>query len=191
MRTISFLGPISVLCTLIIQTAAYFSFSEPKQGTKWKNNGVNVISWKKGKLDGIDSFDIEFTRSSSSGNWLVAKGVSSSQTSLNIMVQNLPPGDDYFVIFMNSTHGVVNAVSPQFSILDSSSSSQVNSPASIGSSPTVTVASTPNPTQLFATTFPAGISSALALTLDRWRIQTTAMGAAIATSFIGALWTVL
>ena len=53
---------------------AYFTFSQPTLNTKWQNNDVNELSWTKGKLDGVDTFDIEFTRMSVNGNWEVAKG---------------------------------------------------------------------------------------------------------------------
>jgi len=108
------------------------------------------------------------------------------------MVENLPSGDDYFVLFLNTTGGIVYAVSPRFTVLAPSNSS-ASTPKSNGS-PTITVSSTPNPTQHFATTFPAGISTSRASPLnnkDRWHMQATAVGAAVVTSFIGVLWTLL
>ncbi|KAF8347170.1 hypothetical protein F5887DRAFT_957004 [Amanita rubescens] len=193
MHPIIFIARSLVVCTFFaLQTDAYFSFSQPNPSTKWQNNGLNQISWTQGKLDGVNSFDIEFTRISVAGNWPVAKGVSHTQTSLNIMVENLPSGDDYFVLFLNTTGGIVYAVSPRFTVLAPSNSS-ASTPKSNGS-PTITVSSTPNPTQQFATTFPAGISTSRALPMinrDRWHMQAAAVGTAVVTSFIGVLWTLL
>ena len=105
------------------------------------------------------------------------------------MIQNLPSGNDYFAIFLNSTGGIVYAVSPRFTVLSptntSSSSSQANG------APTVTISGSPNPTQQFATTFPAGISSALTQNAGRWQVQAAAVGVAVVTSLLGALWTLL
>lgn len=107
------------------------------------------------------------------------------------MIQNLPPGDDYFVLLLNSTGGIVYGVSPRFTVLSPSSTSSSSSQPN--GAPTVTISNSPNPTQQFATTFPAGISAALGLTqnADRWRLQAAAVGASIATSLLGALWTML
>ncbi|KAF8729786.1 hypothetical protein AX14_006035 [Amanita brunnescens Koide BX004] len=190
MLMINLIGRLLVLCAFFaLQTGAYFTFSQPTLNTKWQNNDVNELSWTKGKLDGVDTFDIEFTRMSVNGNWEVAKGLSGQQTSLNVMIQNLPSGNDYFAIFLNSTGGIVYAVSPRFTVLSptntSSSSSQANG------APTVTISGSPNPTQQFATTFPAGISSALTQNAGRWQVQAAAVGVAVVTSLLGALWTLL
>jgi hypothetical protein len=69
----------------------------------------------------------------------------------------LQPADDYFVIFLNSTHGVVNAISPRFTISpppgNGGGGSGGDAPAE--NMPTVTVTETPNPTMQFAYTFSA------------------------------------
>ncbi|KAK2462535.1 hypothetical protein APHAL10511_005505 [Amanita phalloides] len=194
MLSSSFLGRWFVLCTIALQSGAYFSFYEPKLNAKWQSNGVNVIAWAKGKLDGIDTFDIEFTRLSISGNWMVAKGVSHRQTSLNIFIQSLPAADDYLVLFINSTNGAVFAASPRFTILSTNataSSSSFLTP--VAGAPTVTVSSTPNPTQQFATTFPAGENSALTLrqSIGKWKVQVVAICATAVTGFFGGVWAVL
>jgi len=36
---------------------------------------------------------------------------------LNLYIENVPPGNDYFVIFINSTHGELRGTSQQFEIL--------------------------------------------------------------------------
>lgn len=74
--------------------------------------------------------------------------VPSSYTSLNVFLQDVPAGDDYFLICLNSTHGVTYAVSSRFTVANSSTSGNPN-PVS---APTVTVSGTPDPLKLFATT---------------------------------------
>ena len=106
------------------------------------------------------------------------------------MIQNLPSGDDYYIIFLNSTGGIVYGVSPRFTVLSPSNTSTPSSQAN--GAPTVTISGSPNPTQQFATTFPAGISAALGLqNADRWRLQAAVVGASVVTSVLGALWTIL
>jgi hypothetical protein len=113
------------------------------------------MRWQKGLLDGIVSFDVEMARLSTDGLTLVAKNVPAAQESLNILVQDLPSGDDYFLMIINSTHGVMYATSPRFSILDSGSNPTKGGLQPDGAAPTVTVSGGPNPTKAFATTFPA------------------------------------
>lgn len=79
--------------------------------------------------------------------------VPASNLSLNILLQDFPTGDDYFLLFMNSTHGAMYATSSRFSVV-----SQVSGPSGakpISGVETVTVSGAPNPTRLFATTFAA------------------------------------
>lgn len=119
------------------------------------NNQANLIQWNKGLLDGVNGFDVEMARLSTEGLTLIAKNVPAQQQSLNIFIQDIQPGDDYFLIFMNSTHGVMHATSPRFSVLAAG-----GNPSNKGSSPndavpTVTVSGAPDPTKAFVTTFPA------------------------------------
>lgn len=71
-------------------------------------------------------------------------------SSINVYIQDLPTGDDYYVMFGNYTHGLLYTSSSIFSISDSANSS---SPSPDSSAPTVTVSGAPNPTAQFATTF--------------------------------------
>jgi len=65
----------------------------------------------------------------------------------------VPAGNDYSFLFINSTHGVLYATSPLFSIVDSGSGNSTDQ--SLPSKPTVTISGGPNPTAQFATTFAA------------------------------------
>ena len=140
---------------ILTHRAAYFLVDEPRRDTQWMNNQPNLVQWQKGLLDGVNGFDVELARLNTDGLLLVAMNVPSQQNSLNIFLQNVPAGDDYFLTFMNSTHGTLLATSSRFSVLSAGSN-----PTRAGSSPnnavpTVTISGTPDPTKLFATTFPA------------------------------------
>ncbi|KAJ6513817.1 hypothetical protein C8R47DRAFT_1091960 [Mycena vitilis] len=173
-----------VLAAFVSSASAYFMVTAPKLNDQWANGDTRMVSWTKGAKDGITSFDIEMSRLSTDGLTLIAKNVpsaDSSQKSLNIMLQDVPPGDDYFLLFLNSTHGVMYATSPRFSVLAAGASSNVSS----GTNPkaaTVTVSGAPNPTQAFATTFPLATSDASRL------VQRTQWGVMIG-SVLCAAWT--
>jgi len=144
-----------VLAALASSASAYFMVNAPKANDQWVNGDTRMISWTKGANDGVNSFDIEMSRLSTDGLTLIAKNVpssDSSQKSINILLQDVPPGDDYFLLFLNSTHGVMYATSPRFSVLAAGSSSNSSS-ATNPKAPTVTVSGAPNPTQAFATMF--------------------------------------
>lgn len=150
---------IALLELLLVLTLsrflAYFIIDEPHRDTQWVNNQANLIQWKKGLLDGIEGFDIEMARLTVDGLTLVAKNVPAQQNSLNIFLQDTQPGDDYFLIFLNSTHGVMHATSPRFTVLAAGSNPTNKGLSPNSAAPTVTVSGTPNPTKAFATTFPA------------------------------------
>lgn len=109
---------------------------------------------------------------------------------LNIMLQNVPAGDDYFLIFLNSTHGIMHATSHRFTILAPNASPTSTPPAAVPNVPTVTVSGTPNPAQQFATTFPAMANSATrnSMVLDPHHIVIILMN--VVFCLFGALWTV-
>ncbi|KAL4071478.1 hypothetical protein V8B97DRAFT_2006977 [Scleroderma yunnanense] len=128
---------------------AYFIVTQPSASASWANGSPYPVTWVKGLEDGIDAFDVELMQMHSDGLYLVAKNVPTSYTSLNVFLQDVPPGDDYFLLCLNSTHGVTYAVSSRFTVANSSSSSSNPKPVS---APTVTVSGTPDPLKLFATT---------------------------------------
>jgi hypothetical protein len=100
----------------------------------------------------------------------------------------VPPGDDYFLLFINSTHGVMHATSPRFSILPAGSTS--NSSATTNpKAATVTVSGAPNPTQAFATTFAIATNGASRLVLRGGK--TRGVISAVLGCVLGAAWTLM
>jgi hypothetical protein len=54
--------------------AAYFIIASPaSNGTQYANNAAYSISWEKGANDGIYGFDLEMTRMSKDGLYLIAR----------------------------------------------------------------------------------------------------------------------
>ncbi|KIK52406.1 hypothetical protein GYMLUDRAFT_77820 [Collybiopsis luxurians FD-317 M1] len=193
-RTIVF-RPVASLCVvlacLVSQTLAYFLINEPASSTQWSNGAANLISWTKGLEDGIDAFDVELARLSDDGLIFVARDVpcAKGQTSaLNIYLQDVPPADDYFLLFLNSTPGTMYATSNRFTILDSSSSASSGSqPSTNPSAATVTVSGSPNPTMPFATTF--ALSNGAPLMIQNMAPVAVGLGSALLSCLVGAAWT--
>ena len=118
---------------------------------------------------------------------------------LNLLLQDVPTGDDYFVVFINVTHGFTHAVSPRFSIISSTpSSSDSSHPSPLADAPTVTISGAPNPTASFATIFPEQANGAGG-SMGGWRVGPDAerraklvgMGSLLGACIIGAAWTLL
>ncbi|KAG5721206.1 hypothetical protein E4T56_gene20016 [Termitomyces sp. T112] len=166
-------------------SSSYFIITEPTRDTQWALGTPNPISWTKGVLDDIASFDVEMARLDSDGLTFVAQNVPAAHSSLNILLQDVPLGDDYFLLFMNSTHGVTYATSPRFSVVSGSSS---KSTASVVSDvQTVTVNGAPNPTQQFAVTFPAMENRGFASWGDAR--QAWSLGSVLVGCVVGVVWT--
>lgn len=196
---------------MTLQTA-FFEFIQPATGTEWVNGEVHPIIWEKGLLDGVGMFDLELARLSQDGIIKAALNGVYSHTLvtipiltccvvpanahyMNILVQDVPSGDDYYLLFINSTHGGMYAISPRFTILEAGSSVQ-NASASadpaVATATTLTISGSPNPTAVFAMTFPAIDSGVQAWRLDS-TARTSALGFACASFAVvlGAAWTVL
>ena len=77
---------------------------------------------------------------------------STSTGSLNLFLQDVPAADDYYLLFLNSTSGVMFTSSSKFA-RDSSSNATATSPDP--EAPTVTISDEPDPLKSFVTTFPA------------------------------------
>ncbi|KAF7311683.1 Galactose-1-phosphate uridylyltransferase [Mycena kentingensis (nom. inval.)] len=153
----------SILAAVLQPAFGYFVVNSPALHDVWVNGETHQVSWTKGARDGITSFDIEMSRLGSSGLTFVAKNVpsaDSSQRSINILLQDVPPGDDYFLLFLNSTHGLMHATSQRFSVLAAGSSGGNMSSATNPKAATVTVSGPPHPTQAFATTFAIAANAA-------------------------------
>ncbi|KAK0438510.1 uncharacterized protein EV420DRAFT_1209518 [Desarmillaria tabescens] len=146
-------------------THSYFMIKEPRESAQWSNDAVNVLQWEKGVWDGVTHFDIEMTRLSEDGITYIAYNVQafpSSATSLNIYLEDVPTGDDYFMLFINSTHGVMHCLSAKFSIVNATDVSSASASASVtpdSTIPTVTISGSPDPTKGFVTTFASRASS--------------------------------
>jgi hypothetical protein len=161
--------PVSILSLFVPLLLApwaiattYFNIQEPQPGRQWQNGAANPVQWTKGLLDDIPNFDIEIGRLSVDGILLVATGVPASYTAVNIYFDSVPTGDDYYMTFMNHTHGVTHAISPKFSIVNSLPANAATPPTPVANAPTVTVSGPPNPTATFATAFPdTGSAAAL------------------------------
>ncbi|KAI0035389.1 hypothetical protein K488DRAFT_43331 [Vararia minispora EC-137] len=138
-----------------------FQVVQPTKNAQWANGNTYGVTWSKGLMDGVNIFDLELARMSTSGLILIAQNVNAAANSINLAFTGVPAADDYYLLFINSTHGVLYASSAQFSILDASSASSTNDTSKPNSAqPTVTVSGGPNPTAVFATTF-AAVSGAL------------------------------
>jgi len=146
----------------------YFDIQEPQAGRQWQNGAANPVQWRKGLLDDIPYFDVEIGRLSVDGILLVAMHVPATFTALNIYFDSVPTGDDYYMTFMNHTHGATHAISPKFSIVNSVSADKGTQPSPIANVPTVTVSGAPNPTATFATTFPDTGSAISSLGTRGW-----------------------
>ncbi|TCD60767.1 hypothetical protein EIP91_009536 [Steccherinum ochraceum] len=191
----------------------YLVINDPALGGQWSNGAANHISWTKGLLDGVDTFDIEMSRMSVDGLIYVASTdcwvekreraldqqethasglgghrgksaryrrlpigirvlafslpggdesaldvlllspipIPSQLDSLNVELQDVPPADDYYLLFVNSTIGVKYGTSSMFSIRAASNATTTSPDAN---APTVTISGSPNPLSVFATTFP-------------------------------------
>ncbi|KAI0076845.1 hypothetical protein K474DRAFT_1183135 [Panus rudis PR-1116 ss-1] len=178
----------AVLLLPWVDANSYFIVNNPRQGDQWVNGNANHVSWTKGLLDGVDGVDVELSRLSQDGLIFVARDgprprsyskskiaitnllrlrrrrstqiVPASSQSLNIYIQDVPPADDYYLIFLNSTHGILYGHSPRFSILPTGSSSNTSSTSPDSNAPTVTISGAPDPLKDFATTFPPNSNSA-------------------------------
>jgi hypothetical protein len=168
--------------------------SQPTVGSSWSNDAPNLLSWTKGVLDNIDTFDIEMTRLSQDGLTFVAKDVPATKSkSLSIYLKDVPPGDDYFLLFINSTHGIMYSTSSRFTVLPSGKQPNATTPQTDGTAATVTVSGSPNPTAAFATTFPPASNAAVALRrglgMMSWSTSLVGMTTVLGGCAAGAAWT--
>ncbi|KAI0743052.1 hypothetical protein C8Q80DRAFT_1108054 [Daedaleopsis nitida] len=115
--------------------AACLTISTPANGVQWANKAVNPIEWEKGLLDGVSEVDIELARLSGiDGLIYFARDAptSSCKGALNLFIQDVPTGDDYYLLFFNSTHGVMYSASQRFAIVGDTGNRTVPTPAATG-----------------------------------------------------------
>ncbi|WVR06207.1 hypothetical protein IAU60_003237 [Kwoniella sp. DSM 27419] len=142
----------------------YWPVTHPSKDNPWILGQKNLCAWTTGGGTGIDSFDIQlhnFNKSVMIGFVPVALRVPMEKLSsgsknyggeievdLNL---NLPTGDGFFLLFMNTYHGQVYSKSPQFSIYPSTPDN-FTAPDLPTATITATVTRNPNPTQEWAIT---------------------------------------
>ncbi|KAF8511491.1 hypothetical protein BU17DRAFT_77513 [Hysterangium stoloniferum] len=137
-----------IACLLFpTQGLSYFVINQPTKGTQWVNGQANYATWTAGLGQDITMFDVELARLSTDGLLFVAL----NDSPINVL--NVPAADDYFLLFLNSTHGAVYSVSQRFSILSAGESSNSSTTPAGQLLASVTVSGAPNPTSSFAYTF--------------------------------------
>lgn len=67
--------------TLNDESPPDFIVTQPSASSSWANGSPYPLSWSKGLLDGVDSFDIELTRLNENGIYWVAKNGEPRHTS--------------------------------------------------------------------------------------------------------------
>ncbi|KAG8902104.1 hypothetical protein FRB99_004831 [Tulasnella sp. 403] len=152
------LAPLLALASLVPISIAmgpsYFHITRPAAGDQWTQGQAHAANWVHA-VDNIDIVDVELARMSTSGLLLAAREVPTRWGSLNLLLGDVPPGDDYYLVFLNVTHGVVYSVSQKFTILppDGTSANSTTQVAADPSKPTVTVTGAPGPLMSFAATY--------------------------------------
>jgi len=171
----------------IAQGPSYFYITKPAAGDQWTQGDPHATNWVHA-VDGIDIVDVELGRMGSSGLLFAAREVPTKWGSLNLLLGNVPPGDDYYFIFLNVTHGLVYSISERFTILPASASS-ANSSSEVGADPTkptVTITAGPGPFQTFAQTFGPQAAGAVSILGGLADGKTTlAIVSAVAASLVG------
>ncbi|OJA10274.1 hypothetical protein AZE42_08685 [Rhizopogon vesiculosus] len=178
---------LTLLLSSFISVDAYFIVNQPGSSTTWKNGSPYPVSWTLGLLDGIETFDIEITRLSGGGVYLVATELPNTMTSLNVVLQDVPAGNDYFLLCRDSAAGITYSVSSRFSVADANATGSNPSPAS---APTATVSGTPNALSQYAQTFGAVATNGVAQ--PGWsgiRNQVTAISVAVGAVLVGGVMT--
>ncbi|KZT57615.1 hypothetical protein CALCODRAFT_434006, partial [Calocera cornea HHB12733] len=137
--------------------AAYFVITTPTKGSTWTNNATNLVQWAAA-VDQVPLgiFDVELARLSTDGLLFVARNVPVVLNGLNIELDDVPNGDDYFLMFLDAQHGISYSTSQRFSI----GVSNGTTPTTDGTKPTATIVGSPNPLADFGTTFEAATSDA-------------------------------
>jgi len=155
--SLSFL-PLALLpFTLAQNIPTYFIITNPTKGQTWSNNATNLVQWTAA-VDQVPYgvFDVELARLSTDGLLMVAMNVPISLGGLNIELDDVPNGDDYFLMFLDAQHGISWSTSSRFAI----QASNGTTPSIDSTKPTATIAGGPNPTADFGTTFAAAANDA-------------------------------
>jgi len=183
----SFLILTFVFSLLSSVHAQYFVVDQPSGSTSWANGSPYPLKWTKGLLDGINAFDVELTRLQEDGLILLAKDVPATYPALNILLQDVPAGDDYFIVCFNSSNSIIYAVSSRFTI--TASSSGQSNPKPDPSVPTVTASGPPNPLNGFASTLGPSANSGKSLTSPNTKVLGLGGIVALSAAFLGGAMT--
>ncbi|KAG9081151.1 hypothetical protein FRC06_005786 [Ceratobasidium sp. 370] len=166
---------------------SYFHIKSPSPSTPWLVGQSNPITWVSAN-EGVTQFDVELARLKTDGLLFVARNVTTAWNNLNVMLDSVPAGDDYYVLFLDSIHGNMYSISERFSILSAGSTGAVAPPVPTAS--TVTLKGGPNPTAQFAYTF-AGMSGAVPVRLlgaqAAWGGRALMAGAVVGCAVLGGL----
>ncbi|KAF8707627.1 hypothetical protein RHS03_03425, partial [Rhizoctonia solani] len=169
------------LCKNVYWTA-YLKIKTPSPQHPWQIGQSNGLSWVSA-FEGVTQFDIELARLKTDGLLFVARNVSTSWNNLNIHLDSVPTGDDYYVLFLDSTHGNVYSMSERFSILAAGSTPTSGTVAAANAGANeVTLKGGPNPTAQFAYTF---VSENAAL--GGWRNEWVSRGVGIGMGAVGVV----
>ncbi|EJU00623.1 hypothetical protein DACRYDRAFT_23037 [Dacryopinax primogenitus] len=143
--------------TLAQNIPTYFLITSPTKGSVWTNNATNLVQWTAA-VDELPNgiFDVELARLSTDGLLFVARNVPIVLNGLNIELDDVPNGDDYFLMFVDARPGISWSTSQRFSIQNSNGTTPVTDPTK----PTATIAGGPNPTSGWGTTFAAATNDA-------------------------------
>ena len=135
------------------------------------------------------SFPLPFSSSSLRPAHWHAVPCSTSTGSLNVAIQDVPAGDDYYLLFIDSVHGVMYGTSSRFAVADSANGT---TPTAASGAATVTISGGPNPTVGFATTFTATANAAAAhLAPATGAMPVLALASAMVACVLGGAWSVL
>jgi len=195
---LSFTQALTVLSLLPLSIAngpSYFYITKPAAKDQWTQGQPHAVNWIHA-VDEIPVIDIELGRTSTSGLLLGAREVPTGWGSINLLLGEVPPGDDYYLIFLNVTHGLVYSISEQFTILPANVSSvnSTNELAPDSTKPTVTITGAPGPTMQFAQTYgptAASASSILRGIKDGHGRSTMTVCTALAASVLAGVWLVV
>lgn len=111
---------------------AYFRVTQPTASSQWVNGGVNIVAWDKGSNDGLNAFDLKLVRTSAIGLVQLGSYVPAAPGAVNVELDGMPPGNDYALVFLNSTTSHVYGRSEEFTILESGAVADTSSSSGEG-----------------------------------------------------------
>ncbi|CAE6442996.1 unnamed protein product [Rhizoctonia solani] len=173
---------MAVVPSVLGGSPSYLKIKTPGSHHPWQVGQSNGLSWVSA-FEGVTQFDIELARLKTDGLLFVARNVSTSWNTLNVHLDSVPTGDDYYVLFVDSTHGNVYSMSERFSILGAGSTPTAGTVATPSSGANqVSLSGGPHPTAQFAYTF---VSENAAL--GGWRGEWVARGVGVGMGLVGVV----